>query len=214
MTMPDDPRYRRLLEELARVGKSFDAAGDDAARLEAMIASQRALVLYIAQNAGTEDMLRPLGAIESALHDLRQGANVMLMEHHPRGSKPGCTTLERVQAALAWSVELLTGPGKMGSALAARVVAETARRHKLTDANGSPVTVKQIVSWRKELRADRAPSWACEHWVAFRKEYQPLLRMPPSDLKVARARQAAEQLVRVVAQLSPRSAPKAKMPTG
>jgi hypothetical protein len=205
-----DSAHRRLVDALGKAAKAFDAAQDDGARLDAMIATTRALVVYHTQDAELVGRLRTLGAVESALNDLRQGAVVAVVDHPPVGSKPTATSVERVQATLAWALELLTGPGKMGTELAAREVAEAARKQKLTDAAGSAVTAKQIMSWRKNLRGGRGATWAAGHWSAFRGEYQPLFRMPASDLKVVRARQAAERLVRVVAQVSPRSAPTAK----
>src|SRR6516165_4372622 len=170
MTMPNGAQYRHLLEALKKAKKAFDAAKDEGARLASVIEAQRGVILYLMPDPEVvaEKLLDPLTTAENVLLDARQGASPALLDHAPAGPKPKATTHERVQASLAWALELLTGPGKLGTGLAAREVAKAARKQKLTDAAGSAVTAKQIMSWRKNLRGGRGATWAAGHWSAFR----------------------------------------------
>jgi len=212
MTMPNGAQYRHLLEALKKAKKAFDAAKDEGARLASMIEAQRGMILYFTSDPEVvaDKLLDPLTTAENVLLDARQGASPALLDHAPAGPKPKATTHERVQASLAWALELLTGPGKLGTGLAAREVAKEARKRGLTDAFGAAVEASQIIQWRKDVRSGRAPEWAKQHWEAFRQfeEYDALLKMRPSDLKSARAQQAARKLIHVIAQAAPRSAPK------
>jgi hypothetical protein len=210
--MPNGAQYRQLLEALRKAKKAFDAAKDEGARLASMIEAQRGMILYFTSDPEVvaDKLLDPLTTAENVLLDARQGASPALLNHAPAGPKPKATTHERVQASLAWALELLTGPGKLGTGLAAREVAKEARKRGLTDASGAAVEASQIIQCRKDLRSSRASEWATQHWEAFRQfeEYDALLRMPASDLKAERARQAALKLIRVIAHAAPRSAPR------
>jgi hypothetical protein len=208
--MPNAAQYRQLLEALRKARKALDAAEDDGARLASVIEAQRSVILYLAPDPEVvaEKLLGPLTIAENVLRDARQGASPALLDHPPAGPKPTGTTRERVQATLTFALELLTGPGKLGTERAASELAGEARGWGLVDASGGVVKASQIKQWRKDLNSGRAPTVAGQFWDAYRKEYDALWKMPQSDLKSARAQQAARKLIHVIAHAAPRSAPK------
>jgi hypothetical protein len=155
MTMPNETRYRELLSALRRTKKAIDTAEDDKTRLANGIDALRQVVLFLVADpeVAKEGLIRPLGLIENALLDARQGASPALLDHPPEGPKPRGTAREYVQAGVAWALQLLTSArgGKLGTERAVdRVVAE-ARKAGLTDPGGSSITTEQVIQWRKDI---------------------------------------------------------------
>jgi hypothetical protein len=212
---PRERHRRRLRETLAGVNLFFEkademVAGDWFRLMAASVALSEVIgFLYSELDVGEKDLIRPLLALHTAIGDVLEGGSPPLL--HPPGfiggGRPTSIARDRAQVALALALELLMAAGETGIAPAASWVADEARRAGLSDPYGSAVTAAQIIQWRKNIRAKRAPRGALEHWECQRHEHQELLAASPSDVKYERARRAAAQIVNVLALIAPRSAP-------
>jgi hypothetical protein len=216
MTMPTQTRYDALLAALRKLKKSYDGAKNDKARLDIGIEAFREVILYLQADADVraEGLTRPLGLIENAVYDAGRGAKPPLLNHPPEGSKPTGITQESVQAALAWAVELMVRAGEMKAAAAVKWVAAEGRRVGLSDPSGGAVDSKQIIQWRKNLRAGRATAGAAREWEQAQRHAADiaLLKMPMSDLRRVRAQQSARAWILCVSNIAPRSAPTPRSP--
>jgi len=178
--MPTKEQYRDLKRALRGRKKEFDAAvaaQNETARREAVLGALRALVVYLYKDTEIveEGLLTVFGAVDSAVVDIGCGAKkVALFEPEstnetPASTKPTRTTQENTQGMFAFALELLRA-GKMGIDPAAKWIVGEARKLGIVDEAGCPIDAKRIISWRKEIRAGRAPSEAREtfdgmHWI-------------------------------------------------
>ena len=203
-------RHRKLRDSLAGANKFFETADNDWVRLAAVGAglSYAIVFLYSELDTGEKDLIRLLCLLNSAITDVLQGGSPPLL-NPPRagGGRPPSGAREMVQAKLAWALELVMAGGKTGIDHAASWVADEARKAGLSDPYGSAVTAAQIVQWRKNIRAKRAPGGTLECWERERRDDRELLALPPSDVKYERVRQRVASIAHTTAMIAPRSAP-------
>jgi hypothetical protein len=169
---------------------------------------------YLNGNGGpeifAEKLLSPLGDLASNLWDKGQGAKGSLLNIAPptttNGStKPIDTTPGTVQGIVAFTMELLKAAG-IGKEAAAKKVADLARGEGVKCEDGSPISTKQIISWRAEINGRRAPDQAMIAFDSLRIEHKTLLLSRNRDNCIKTAR----LLLHVTSMRAPRSAPKAR----
>ena len=169
-------------------------------------------------------LMRPLGNIENALHDAGKGASPALLNHEPTASKPTDTTRENVQAMLAIAVDLLMA-AQIGKDVAIRWIARECRVQGAVDVDGGAITTKQINGWRTEIKKQarilaepgrqtsqkqRAPVTTAKEYADLKKlpEHAAILKGPHDASKRQHAEARARALIRTIAALMPRSAPR------
>jgi hypothetical protein len=214
MSPPSEMKYHELLAMLREATARLHSAETEHSRIECSIAALRSVIMYLScdNEVRKDGLVRPLSNLENAVHDAAKGAAPALFDHAPAGpgDRPRGLIQEDVQAALAWSLELLTR-ARMGTDKAGRWVEDEARRRRLTDSNGSTVTAKRIIAWRKDISRGKMSPRVSEVFEACRQEdgrFLADLRLMPAPMALESAKQKASVTIRMIADLAPRSAPK------
>jgi hypothetical protein len=208
MVMPSAQLYGRFLDALRKNVWVFDAAEYDEQRLDAALAILQGVVLLLQKDEEIADarLARPLGWLESAVNDLRRGANVTaLRPADPISGRPTGLARERVQGTLAFCVELLIIAAKVPAAEAADFIANKARK-LLVSERGDQITAAQVAGWRRELNRGGATAGGREFFRQLRQEYGEFFKVP-SALERNRCEALASGLIEGASVVSPRSAP-------
>ena len=198
---------------LSEACKAADAAEDEKERLEAAIDSFRAVLHFLLSDpdiAGRH-LTRALAPMLSAAHDSGRGAEVPLLAHAPATSRPTSLIRDHFKAHTAVAMEFLTS-AKMGTERAGQWLAAEARAHGLCSEDGSPVTAKALVAGWRELRREDARAASVEAKAQFRTlidRYKARLKAPVSDVSLPGAKRSAQAIIKNLANLAPRDAPKA-----
>jgi hypothetical protein len=216
MTMPSPKEYLELFAELRECKTAFDTAADDDVRLTHSRRQLQAVLhfLWCDLDVVNAELTAPLAALRTATYDLAQGANVALLEKRPPlqpGKPPNNTSREVVQGCLAFCLELLT-VSKMGTEQAANWIASEARNRVQTP-DGSPVTAQQIITWRSEIRREKAPIYARFAFDRMRNKQAiaAVLKGPHTPIKRKPCLKIAADLITSIANVAPQSAPKQTM---
>jgi len=208
MVMPSAQRYGKFLDALRKNVRVFDAAKYDEQRLDAALAALQGVVLYLQGDDEIADELlaRPLGWLESAVNNSRQGANVAaLRPAAPMSGRPTGLARERVQGALAFGVELLVMAAKVPPAEAADFIASKARK-LLVSESGDDITAAQIAGWRRELSRGGGTPGGRELFGQLR-QWQRELFEAPSALERKQCEILALAAITGASVVSPCSAP-------
>jgi hypothetical protein len=198
-----------LVDELRRATAAYDKAEDDAGRLAAVLSALQAVICDLSTDRTilAEQLIRPLGAIEAALHDAGRGATVPLLTHPAaRSGPPDFVTRDTAQADLAFAMELLV-VAKFGTGEAAKWVANEARRAGLRSDAGEPITARQIQRWRADASSGSAPEGVVDTWAFLRRMpfHAAILNGPKAAEKRPAAEVRARALIEAAAAMTPRS---------
>ena len=187
--------------ELLASLRAADAAvrtGDASARRRGSALALRAVLHFLLANEviRKEHLTRPLSDVWAGLYDTHHGAAPTLFEREPEPDeqeppkgRPTALLKDHFVAHTAFALEALTA-GKRGTALAANWIATEARRLHLQAENGAPITAKQIMSWRQDIRRGKATGTALDQYEVLRAKYTHPLR--------AHSREHCEKLARIV----------------
>lgn len=205
----DGDEYRKLIEALRERCAEFDAADGERRKLAVSLHALQDVLRCLLGHPEVKDerLTRPLIAIHSALHNAGRGANPALLAHAPDPpGKPSGTMREYVQGHLAFALELLIA-AKMGTGAAAERVANEVRGRVVAE-DGAPITDKQIVQWRKDIRRGKAPAKVAEQFEELRSLYSHVIAAANSEEKRHRVKTHAGTIIANLANLAPRDAPR------
>ena len=213
--MPSPEQYQGFLDALRKNVRAFDAAERDEQRLAAAMADLQEVILYLLgyEEITEERLARPLGWLESAINDIRSGANPdALKPAAPVSGRPTQLAREAVQGYLAFCVELLVAAAKVPLGEAASFVSGNCRKLLLTE-RGDEITAKQILGWRQELNRGRGTEGGRDTLWRLRQEYGRLLKERSGS-----NREECERLVigfiKGLSVTAPRSAPNRRASRG
>jgi hypothetical protein len=206
--MPSAERYRGFLGAVRKNARAFDAAETDEQRLDAALAVLRSVVVYLLgdEEIAEQHLARPLGWLESAVNDARQGADpAALKPATPVLGRPTGLAREAAQGALAFAVELLVMAAKVRPQAAANFVARNSRKLLLTE-NGDVITADQILGWRRELSRGRGTAGGRDMFQRLRQHNRDFFQEPSASKRPACERLALGTITGVSV-VAPRSAP-------
>lgn len=208
--------YRDLLNRLSECKRHLDTTSDRKEHLGAAVEALRQVILYLRTDPSVEGgrLTDPLAELMSAAQDALRGAHPPLFDHPPDGggTKPANMTTHTVQGCLAWYVEALASRklGRTPPAKAAQFVAAEAKKAGITGIDGSRITPQQLLSWRKEINAERGPEGARNAFKAAKKAAGgEAVIWPRDDIAQAQLRRLVIETIQGLARaFGPHSAPK------
>jgi hypothetical protein len=218
MTMPSKAQYAALIDELRAIKHELRGGEDDKAKLALSRRTLQAMMTYLRFDPEVldDDLTRPIALLLNAAYDASKGASPSLLDHKPaEGKKPTGLAREEIQGVMAFALALMCA-AKMGTHLGAQWCADEARKSKVLCEDGSFITAKQIITWRKEITGGRAPEAARKTFDGWRNDRSTIASTGTilAGLRTSRDHQTAKAtvqlLIKHLAGAAPESAPKRK----
>jgi hypothetical protein len=211
-------RYRQVLKLLRATTAAYNEATDDKTRAECGLSQLRAIVHFFQlDNEVAENfLLRPAHTVLNAVHDrIRGGKPALLEQATESGGWPSDTTRDDAAALLTFCIEILRA-ANVDTAAAAEWVATETQRLGVTSEDGKSITSRQISTWYAEIKKERASAARMRTFkeLELLDVHAPLLNHPdePDEHQTGEIRWVAEAraraLIKTVAQMVPRSAPR------
>ena len=223
--MPSSARYAELKAVLRSTTKAFDNAKTDEDRLVAGLGALQAVIHYLHGDKEVLDnfLTKPLADIENAVHDAGKGAFPPLLDHKPQPASAASDEImtlrvlsnhkgrrvRTIQAMMVVAVDLLIA-AQVGKGAALRRVADAARVFGIRSLDGAVITAKQIENWRSEIKKPRGPDSARKMYTDLARlpQHVEILSGPHEAAKRQHAELRARAILKTIASIMPRSAPK------